>query len=74
MDKDKVFFLFISWNVLMSNASVLHSPPPAFASADYFYPSFVQGVPKKVGLRILNRFDSYCLKDHLDGSKLGKNM
>ena len=47
MDKDKVFFLFISWNVLMSNASVLHSPPPAFASAYYFYPSFVQGVPKK---------------------------
>ena len=29
---------------------------------------------KKVGLRILNRFDSYCLKEHLDGSKLGKNM
>ena len=25
----------------MSNASVLHSPPPAFASADYFYPSFL---------------------------------
>ena len=30
------------------------------------------GCPKKVGLRILNRFDSYCLKEHLDGSKLGK--
>ena len=30
--------------------------------------------PKKEGLRILNRFDSYCLKDYLDGSKLGKNM
>ena len=30
--------------------------------------------PKKGGLRILNRFDSYCLKEHLDGSKLGKNM
>ena len=29
---------------------------------------------KKGGLRFLNRFDSYCLKEHLDGSKLGKNM
>ena len=28
---------------------------------------------KKGGLRILNRFDSYCLKEHSDGSKLGKN-
>ena len=24
----------------------------------------LQGVPKKVGLRILNRFDSYGLKEH----------
>ena len=29
---------------------------------------------KKVGLRILNRFDSYRLKEHLDWSKLVKNM
>ena len=34
----------------------------------------IQGVPKKGVLRILNRFYSYCLQEHLDGSKLGKNM
>ena len=34
----------------------------------------IQGVPKKERLRILNRFDSCCLKEHLHGSKLGKNM
>ena len=52
---DKVFFLFISWNVLMSNASVLHSPPPAFASADqqtiFIRAFYLHGVTKKMGLR-----------------------
>ena len=32
----------------------------------------LQGVPKKVGIRSLNRFDSYCSKEHLDGSKGGQ--
>ena len=37
--------------------------------------SLSKGCPKKKeGLRILNTFDSYYSKKHLDGSKLGKNM
>ena len=45
-----------------------------FLKIQYWFLWNIQGVPKKVGLRILNRFDSYSLKEHLDGSKLGKNM
>ena len=32
---------------------------------------YVQGVKKKLVIRDLNRFDSFCLKEHCYGSKLG---